>query len=164
MEWYWIVIILFLILCLITFLFFFYRGKKGDNVGKPKNIIVSDFSFLSFSYSVGYTVNANYSYEIQCDDCPLAKIKPNGVPEDTAITVELSSDTMKEIQDLLHECQVDQWNGFHETAQNVLDGDSFSFSLRMKNGDSISASGYMRFPENYGKVKQGFLQIFEKYL
>ena len=32
----------------------------------------------------------------------------------------------------------------------------------MKNGDSISASGYMKWPENFGEVSKELDNIFEK--
>ena len=42
-----------------------------------------------------------------------------------------------------------------------LDGDSFSFSLYTEDGKSISASGYMSWPKNYGEVEKELTNIFD---
>ena len=133
-------------------------------IEEHKEIKIKDIQHLTFSYSVGYAMNANYLYDILCDEICNVKIKPNGIAEDDAYKFTISSKIMDEVYDLLIKYQVGKWNGFHKVDKHVLDGNSFSLSIKMKNGDILSASGYMKYPKNYKNVKEGFLKIFEKYI
>jgi len=63
----------------------------------------------------------------------------------------------------LNDNKVVKWNNFRESDKYVLDGDSFSFSLTTEEGINISASGYMRWPDNYGNVKSTLVEIFDAY-
>ena len=42
--------------------------------------------------------------------------------------------------------------------------DYFLFSINMKDGKSISASGYMKWPTNYGNVKKELKEIFDSFI
>ena len=42
-----------------------------------------------------------------------------------------------------------------------MDGNSFSLTVRMKNDDYISATGYMMWPKNYSNVKSELDNIFK---
>ncbi len=115
---------------------------------------------LHFSYSNGYMMNAYITYDIYMEnDKYYAKIKPYGIPEEETQIVKLSKDKVKKLEDVLNEYKVYKWNNFHESDKYVLDGDSFSFSMSTLDGKSISASGYMRWPKNYGEVEKAFDEI-----
>ncbi len=61
---------------------------------------------------------------------------------------------VRKLELLLGECGVASWNGFSGSARNVLDGRSFSFHAEYEDGRSVSAHGYMKFPKNYGSVRE----------
>ena len=114
---------------------------------------ISNIKYFYFTYSNGYAMNAYTKYQIdEKDGKYIATIKQHGEPEEDAKEVELSLEKMKELENILNKNNVSKWNGFNKTDKNVLDGDSFSFSLRMENNKGISASGYMKWPENYKNV------------
>ncbi|MBP5684391.1 MAG: hypothetical protein J6X02_03955 [Bacilli bacterium] len=140
-----------------------YRKKTREDI--VKNVIkIQDIKSLSFNYSNGYMMYAYTRYELNCDKSCTLRIKPNGIPDEDMKEYEVDNKTIVELCDLLNKYDISKWNGFDESDQNVLDGDSFSFSLNLHNGKSISASGYMRWPKNYSDVKNGIMKLFDAYI
>lgn len=115
---------------------------------------------LSYSYTNGYGVNQNVSYKIDCEDKCVLTIKEYEKNEDDLITIKLSSENMDEFEKILNKCHILSWKGFSKSDKNVLDGDSFSFSLRYNDDEKVSASGYMMYPDYYNK----FQKEFEEYV
>ena len=125
---------------------------------KPKEI--ESFKSMHLGYSNGWSIYANINYEVlNKDDGYYVTIKPYGVPDDEKQTVKLTDEQVKELLEILNKYEVRKWNGFHKTDRNVLDGDSFSFSLYTED-DEISASGYMRWPKNYSEVRSALYDLF----
>ena len=108
---------------------------------------------------------ANCVYDLKCeeDKCMLT-IKPNGFPEEDARTYDVDDKSIKEVINILNKYEVSKWDGFQKSDKNVLDGNSFSFSLTTKDGKNISASGYMMWPDNYGIVKNELKMIFDGFI
>ena len=150
-----ILAILFII-CLVIYLVL----KKDNDMNEIKGI-----KTLHYSYSVGYMMNANCVYDLTCeeDKCSI-KIKPNGFPEEDARVYDVDKESLDKIIKILNTYKVSKWDGFRESDKNVLDGDSFAFSINMKDGKSISASGYMKWPTNYGNVKKELKEIFDSFI
>lgn len=117
---------------------------------------------LTFSYTVGYAMNADVSYKIECQENCTITIKPNGIPLEEAKTYQLSKKQITEIIAILNKYKVSSWDGFNKSDKNVLDGNSFHFYLKENNDSSISASGYMRYPKDYRTVKSELEAIFDK--
>ena len=159
MKWYiWVIIAVIIIVAIVLLIIFLNRKKDGTT--PPKKIELNNIDSLEFSYSVGYAMNAYYRYELVCSDKCIIKIKPNGVPEEETQEYDVSEELMKKLVDMLNKYEVYKWDGFDRTAKDVLDGDSFSFTIRMKDETSIHASGYMMWPDNYRSVKEEFNNIF----
>ena len=55
------------------------------------------------------------------------------------------------------------WNGFHGSDSMLLDGTQFSIDFAFADGTTVQASGYGRFPANYGDASAAidahFLQL-----
>ena len=133
--------------------------RKSTKVTPPASNI-SNIKHFYFTYSNGYAMNSYTKYEIDEKDGKfIAKIKQYGEPEEDSKEIEISSEKMKELENILNKYNVSKWDGFNKTDKNVLDGDSFSFSLRTEDNKSISASGYMKWPDNYKNVV-GELETF----
>ena len=129
---------------------------------KPKKI--ENIKTMYFTYTSGYMMNAYTRYELEKrEDGYYVKIKPNGIPEEETQEAKVSEDDISKIVQTLNEYKVIKWDKFHKTDQNVLDGDSFSFNLTTEEGIDISASGYMRWPDNYNEVKSKLVEIFDAY-
>ena len=135
------------------------KGKKG--------IVISDIKSFHFNYSVGYMANAYVVYEIEYkDDKYFALVKPNGISEEDRKEIQVDKAFVSSVEEVLRKYQVEKWNGFNKSDQNVLDGDSFSLSIGNENGNYISASGYMKWPNNYSDVRKEldliFMEIYNK--
>lgn len=128
---------------------------------KEKEVITSPITYMRFSYTTGYMVNSYVWYEVNVSDGEyVAKIKPNMKSEEEVYEVELSKEEVSSIEDMLKEFDVYKWDGFNESDQDVLDGNSFSCSIKYSDGKSISASGYMRYPKNYRDVRDFLDNLF----
>ena len=124
---------------------------------------ISSINTLRFSYSTGTMVNSQVAYEIECKDSGcIATVKPDGVPAEASKFIDLNEEAIAKIITLLNDNSVIKWDGFKKVNQNALDGNGFSFSLiANKKKLNISASGYMKWPANYNKVRDGLDAIFE---
>ena len=130
---------------------------------KEKNVEISDVLHLYISYSKGYMANSSIRYSFDYDekeDKYVVSIKPYLVDDDDKLEKEVDKDFANKIKDIIVKYNVAKWNGFKKYDQNVLDGDGFSFSVRMKNNQRIEADGYMSWPENYGSVIGAFDDLF----
>ena len=154
-------IVLIIIIALIIFLI----NKKEDPDEPPiKGKEIKDIKNLHYSYSVGYAMYAYYTYDIECEDKCTIKIKPNGYPDEEAKTYDVSDDKMNDIISVLNKYEVSKWDGYNKSDKNVLDGNSFSFSLTTKDGANISAHGYMMWPKHYREVREELTSIFDSFI
>lgn len=147
-------VLIALVLAISIWFMFFYPKIKA----KP----ISNIKELVFHYTEGYAVNAYVNYELICGDKCVLKYKLNGVPEKDAKTVDFPKERVLQIIDMLNKYNVSSWDGFNKNAKDVLDGDSFTFKVSMSNGDSIYATGYMLWPNNYREVKKELEEIFNE--
>ena len=160
-------VIIIVIILLIVGGFMCFRKKRNKNV----EVEISDIKSFHLSYSKGYMMNANIRYELKYDresNSYKAIIKPYLIAEEDKLEVDVDESVKDEIKAVLIEYEVGKWNGFNKSDQNVLDGDSFSLSVRFENDIGISASGYMKWPQNYSsvvnKIDNIFMTIYNKYI
>ena len=66
---------------------------------------------------------------------------------------ELSKEEVNTVIKKLNEYKIISWNGFRKTDKYVLDGNSFSMYIIYDGDKTISASGYMMWPNNYRNVR-----------
>ncbi|MBR3198440.1 MAG: hypothetical protein IKG27_00315 [Bacilli bacterium] len=130
-----------------------------------RRVNISSVKTLSFSYSTGTAMDASVSYELVCEtDKCIAKIKPEGTPEEESVKIETTLEIKDKIETILKEYEVEKWNGFDKNDPYVLDGNSFYLNVTMENADSISASGYMKWPKNYSDFKNNLDIVFSEIL
>lgn len=130
----------------------------GDREKKINNI--HDIKKFHFSYTVGYHNEASIEYEVECNDKCSLKYKGEGITSENASIYEFDKDKLKELESILNKYKVGRWNGFNKSDHNVLDGNSFSLSIKMNNDESVSASGYMKWPKHYKEVKEELVTFF----
>jgi len=138
--------ILLLLVCLLLI-------GCGKNEIIKKNKKITELTRLDFGYSTSTAMNGNVSYNINCSDKCFLTIKPNDIAEEEKQEVELDKKTIKKLIGILNKYDVANWDGFSKSDPNVLDGDSFHMYLTIQDKKTISASGYMKYPKNYGKVE-----------
>ena len=140
------------------------KGVFDSMIGdlyKVKEFNVDEFKSMTFSYSNGGDIaNSQEIYEIEKrDDKYIATIKEKFKTEDEIIEIEVDKNTLYNIFRIIDTYNVSSWDGFSEHDSNVLDGESFYFSLYVGD-DKVNASGYMSWPDNYGKVQTEFTELF----
>ena len=148
----WIPIILILILGIIIIIV----------LQSKKEVKISNMKELSLFYTVGYYANADIRYELKCSDKCIVTFKDQGKEAKEAIKYEIPKEKVKELEEVFEKYQVSSWDGFNKSDNGVLDGNSFGFYLVMEDGTKISANGYMRYPKNYGKVKEKIEELLKK--
>ena len=126
-----------------------------------KKIQIKDIEYLHFTYSEGYMANAYSVYTLELkNEKYTVTIKPTGIPDEEKKTYTIEKGKVKELENALNGTQLYTWNGFNKVDKGVLDGDSFSLNLKYNEGNSITASGYMRWPTDYGTIKQLIVNWF----
>ncbi len=161
------VIVAILIILLITGgIFLWKKAKEKEKINKIEN---GELISLYFSYSKGYMMNSNVRYEFSYDkeiNRYKVGIKPYGVSEEEKLEKEIDESLKDKLKEVLVKYEVVKWDGFDKNDSDVLDGDGFSFSARFKDDTSISASGYMMWPDNYRNVCDEldtiFMEIYNK--
>ena len=150
-----ILILIPIVIIIIVIIFILKRNDK---------VMIKDTTRFRLFFTNGYMMNADTEYEYELkDDKYIMTIKPYLVSQEEAISFEVDKSVVEEIETILNKYDVYKWDGFSKSDKNVLDGDSFSFSVRMKE-EAISASGYMKWPKNYGNVKEEVSTVFEREL
>lgn len=104
-------------------------------------------AFISFSHS-GSSIDQCFSYTAYMQDgVMLADFCLYGMEEITGVP--LDADETQAVLALPAQANFSLWDGFHRTNSDVLDGDSFSLTLRLADGTEIAASGNNAYPEGY---------------
>ena len=104
-----------------------------------------------FEYSTGGMMfRSGVTYRAWKDeDKTYLQVRMSGVDLKDAPVFEADASFAGELEAILNSCNADAWNGFSGHAQNVFDGDNFSFSFQDGNGRHIYANGYMAWPEGF---------------
>ena len=105
------------------------------------------FEYISFSHS-GSSIDQCFSYAAYMQDgVMLADFCLYGMEEITGVP--LDADEAQAVLALPAQADFSLWDGFRQTASDVLDGDSFSLTLRFADGTQIAASGSNAYPAGY---------------
>ena len=148
-----IILIIIVLIILITIIFFASTKKESS---------IKDIQNFHFSYTTGNYMNAYVIYDLNHENNKyIVTIKPNNIDNEQAKKIEVDKNTVNKITKTLNKYNVEKWNNFNKSDKHVLDGNSFSLSLKTKNC-KVSANGYMKWPKNYTEVKQELDKIFDK--
>lgn len=126
---------------------------------RKSNKIESNISYFTYeygSYNSGY-----YKYAISVEESGVMFVAEghNGISLD--INKEIDSSYLNELSDIINNNKIYQWNGFHESKDNALDGYSFRLEVEYENEEKIDASGYMKYPDNYDNCHKALLNFLE---
>ena len=127
--------------------------KVKKEIEKIKKFRLSDGSTMM--------MNGNVVYEFISPNT--LKYKPCGIEEQKATTIKVDENFQTKLEEILRENHTEKWDGFQGSNPNVLDGDSFYFTIDLEEY-SIDAMGYMSYPKNYGVVRKEIENLFQEYL
>lgn len=137
-------------------LLFQYSGSKGG-----KKVTMGPFTDFHFSNPGGSYMNAGYSYDAELRDGKvIVTVRLDGMPQEDARTMETDVSFMKTLEEISEKYNVKKWNGFNRSNKYVLDGYGFSLSIVMENGESLSAHGYMAWPDNFTEFSREVIAHF----
>ena len=125
---------------------------------------ITNLERLHYSYSTSTMMNGYVSYDLDCKKECILKYKPDLEPEENSKDYKIDNKDIKLLEDKLTELNISSWDGFDKSDKNVMDGNSFSFSLKCKDGTRVEAHGYMKYPKDYSKVTSELVTIFSKYI
>lgn len=98
-------------------------------------------------------MRVTYLYKTAREDTGLKLERYREVFVDGEVRLELENSvscTNSELIELMNNCNVLKWNGFHgKHPKNVSDGTMFTFIATVNNGQIIRADGSENFPKGY---------------
>lgn len=115
----------------------------------------------------GTYMNAGVDYSYISDgEKASITVRLDGVSEDDALTIPVSEDFSRRLEDIIERYKLRKWDGFSKSDKNVLDGSGFGFNAAFDDGTRISASGYERYPKDHSQVVGAleglFLPLYEE--
>lgn len=139
----------------ITYFQKFRKSKVLENTILSSEIV--NFKYDYGSYNGGY-----YEYEISKskEKTIFTAYGLNGV--DLNIETEVETSTLNDILEIVKEQNIASWNNFSKSDDNILDGYSFSIEIKFKNGETINAHGYEKYPKNYDITHKALSNYLEK--
>ena len=133
--------------------------------GCGKQAELRDLTYLHFSYSTGNAVNAYVTYGLTEENGAFtATVKPEGVPDEEAAAFPVDAAFVQDAEALLRKYGVGGWDGYDKSNNRVLDGNSFSLSVKTADGRRVGAHGYMSWPRHYAEVRAGLDGLFSALL
>ena len=160
----WLLLLVAALLLLSGCLYLPGNGKAPQPSALPPEPLPepsSSLITLSFSESGSYFKRVQ-GYEFRAEDgkytayfCMANEDEPYPVPVDQAWVDKLTG--------FIGKYGMMRWDGFHGSDSMLMDGTHFSVSFTFADGTAVHASGYGRFPENYGDascaIDAHFLQL-----
>lgn len=142
--------IIFITLCITSLLLF---------TGCNKNQIQQEITY--FKYEYGSYGGGYYDYTINSEVGKMIFTAKgyNGV--ELNISKEINKSKLEELSKIIVDQSIDKWNGFDNSDSNAMDGYSFELKVDYKNGDEITANGYMKYPPNYETAHQKLVSFLE---
>jgi len=125
----------------------------GDEMMKKKEI--SSFEYFhngSISYD-GY----NYTFYRDEEGVYLTSEMNCGWEK---LDIALDEEVMEQLESIVFEHRMQNWDGFSKTNKHVMDGEGFSLEIKFTDGTIVSAHGSNAFPEGYGEAVDEFNGIF----
>lgn len=121
--------------------------------GADINTAQVDYSLSEFSFShSGSSTDEIYSFEVHREgdrlliDLDLYCVYQNA-------DIELSAHECAALEKLVDDYDLMKWDGFDGRDDYVLDGSSFSLTVKLRDGTGAHAYGDNSFPEGYAQAK-----------
>ena len=132
-------------------------GRNGPDPAPPElpdgtdPVPITEIESLFFSERGSAVQEISAIEFVRADEGTLVRLELRN-----AYTYEQQEDAavLDEVEKILTACEVGNWNGFHGSDPEVLDGTGFSLYIRVTDGTTLSAGGTNRFPARYTEVRQ----------
>lgn len=130
--------------------------------GCTKSYDVSGLVHFYYNYSDGYKMSVCYTFNLDVKDGKnVVNVKQDGAYfEEKEVEFYVEEDFVQKLEKILSTYSVGDWNGYDKIDKSVLDGDSFDIYITNNKGKHFEARGYMKWPENYDRVKTEVTALF----
>ena len=105
----------------------------------------------------------HFSLRLGKDGAYSAEYKQSGKPDEKAYKKQAEKAFADKLCELMRKDGIGRWNGFKKHNRTVMDGTGFGLDVYFTDGRSIRASGYMRYPEGFGRFEGTVRGYFEKF-
>lgn len=135
-------------------------NTPDNNIVDGGNEMVEKKEIRSFSYSHnGSTSYDGYHYTFFQDETGVHLTAELNCGWEK-LDVDLDKEIMEQLETIVLEHQVYQWDGFCKTDTNVMDGEGFSLDITFMDDTTVSAHGSNAFPSGYGDAEDAFNGLF----
>lgn len=139
-------------------------GKKEDPVQLPKETQeqgeAMEITLFSFTHT-GMSMEQCFMYSAEQTEEGIRlyteELFSGGLIVDTIV----DEPVLEQLGEIAGKYRLDRWDGFDKTDKHVMDGNSFTLSVILADGKTISAHGNNRFPDGYSDAKQEICTLFE---
>lgn len=156
MKKYFIIFIIGLVI--ISIIFYLIRGNM--NKVKISNEEIMDAKDVHLELRI--IRMRSYDYYIININEDERKFEVLSYDDKVTSSYDLDNDDVIALKNALIECNVSKWNGFDKADKTALDGEMFTFNLKVDN-NVIYASGSNAFPKNYREFNDKLNEIIKKY-
>ena len=74
----------------------------------------------------------------------------------------IEDDALDRLGELAGYYRIDRWNGFDKNKKHVSDGSSFTLSLTLADGGTVTAHGSNAFPDHYTEVSSQIRALYDE--
>ena len=148
------------LLCFLSAVLMLMQGchKPAPN---PPAMPDAALTFFSFSESSSYFKRVQgYEYRLEEGNSAAHFLMAN---EEAAYPVPVDQAWVDTLAGFIAQYGMMGWDGFHGSDSMLMDGTQFSIDFAFTDGTTVQASGYGRFPANYGDASAAidahFLQL-----
>ena len=126
--------------------------------GKKEEIEIKG-NVISLAYSYSSTKGQYRDYKVQLidDNVTLYSYGNDTVSENT--TKNVDKKYMDELESLVDKYKIKDWNGFNEQ-KNADEGVGFSLEIGFSDGNNITATGFVNYPEGYESFQNEFINFY----
>ncbi|MCL2818600.1 MAG: hypothetical protein FWD41_02590 [Actinomycetia bacterium] len=155
-----LIIVMVIIMLIVSSLSLVGCNKDGANdekegsstTGETQQMDGDPDTLVGFSYHFGSYWDGQWDFDITpvegSEGAYLFRgLGSNGVDLDVEETVDQS--VLDEIEAIIQEKDIAQWDGFSQRDESIKDGYGFSFKALYGDGSTIEADGYEVYPSNY---------------
>lgn len=122
---------------------------------------INKISSFSFRYTTGNYMDAWEEYRLTENGVAYsAYVKKDGIPDEQAFKAAVDGEFADKLTALLNKYNIAGWDGFQKYNKLVLDGNSFTLSVKTSDGRDIYANGYMRWPKHYREARDELTELF----
>lgn len=120
-------------------------------------------NIVEFHYNYGSYNSGYYYYSITKENDKFIFSAEGYNNVNLNINKEIDKSNLKRLAKIINANNINKWNGFNESNDDILDGNHFYLKVEYDDGKTIEASGYMKYPKNYDKGDKALKEFLNSF-